>query len=130
MKPNFKASGDFTVGKSGKVTVENLPVFVITEEKDIIYYCPVLDVSGYGYDDAEAEESLLFAIKEVFTYACNKGTFDEFMAGLGWQKRKRQKRLIPPSISDMVKSNDYLSEIMNEHDFRKKTQSVEIPTFT
>ena len=45
MKNRLKANGDFKQGKN-TAKFENIPVFVIYEGDNTIYYTPVFDLSG------------------------------------------------------------------------------------
>lgn len=90
MKPQLKADGNFSQG--GQVTnFQNVPVFVMREDETVIYYAPVFDLSGYGYDESEAEQSLSLAIKEFFRYTSNKKTFVSELIKLGWKQQKKTK---------------------------------------
>ncbi|MBV6641035.1 MAG: hypothetical protein KI791_09960 [Cyclobacteriaceae bacterium] len=125
MKPQLKATGNFTQGNK-TANFQNVPVFVIREDDTTIYYTPVFDISGYGYDDTEAEKSLQVAINEFFRYTLNKKTFSSELLKLGWKQLKKKKYL-PPVMSEMVKERDYLSEIIDSHDFSKKSLDVAMP---
>ncbi len=125
MKPLLKADGKYVTGKQ-MANYHNVPIFVLKEDDTIIYYSPVFDVSGYGYTDSEAEQSIVIAINEFLRYTLNKKTFEVEMLKLGW-KRKKQKTFTPPPMSEMVRKRPYLSEILDDHDFQKKSLDVEIP---
>jgi len=126
MKAQLKVTGNFKSG-SNSAEFENIPIFVIKEDDAIIYYSPVFDISGYGKSDKEAEKSLKISIEEFFKYTMNKKTLDSELSRLGWIKPKRKKRYNPPVMSEMIKMHDYLSEIINEHDFRKETMPIAVP---
>jgi len=128
MKPQLKATGNFKIGRNS-AELENIPIFIIKEDNVIIYYSPVFDLSGYGANESEAEKSLQISIEEFFKYTLNKKTLDTELSKLGWvkPKRKRKKRYNPPVMSDMIQMHDYLSEIINHHDFRKETMPIVVP---
>lgn len=125
MKPHLKADGKFSNGKQS-ANFQNVPVFVIKEDDTIVYYTPVFDLSGYGYNELEAENSLMIGINEFFRYTLNKNTFGTELLKLGW-KQPKKKKFIPPVMSEMVKERDYLSEILDSHEFNKKSLGVEMP---
>ena len=125
MKPQLKVTGKFKDGMK-YVHFENIPLFVIQEEDVIIFYSPVFDISGYGKSEEEAEKSLNVAIEEFFKYTMNKKTLDSELVKLGWKKH-RKKKYSPPVMSEMVQKHEFLSEIINDHDFRKQTMPVAIP---
>jgi len=125
MKPQLKADGTF-ITRNHTADYQNVPIFVLKEENTIIYYSPVFDVSGYGNNEKEAEQSIMVAINEFLRYTLNKRTFEVEMLKLGW-KKKKQKRFAPPAMSEMVKKRPYLSEIIDAHDFQKKSLDIAIP---
>ncbi|MEP5611311.1 MAG: hypothetical protein ABJP45_03645 [Cyclobacteriaceae bacterium] len=122
MKPQLKAEGHFNDGKHS-ADFSNIPVFIIKEGKTSIYYSPVFDLSGYGHSEKEAQKSLMIAIDEFFKYTMNKKTLETELIKLGW-KHPKKKKFVPPAMSDMVKKRDYLSEIINEHNFRKESLNL------
>ena len=126
MKPQLRATGNVHSG-SNQANFENIPIFVLQEDKTIIYYSPVFDLSGYGNNEIEAKDSLEVSIEEFFRYTMNKKTLESELSKLGWTKVKRKKKFTPPAMTDMIKKHPYLSEIINEHDFRKQTMPVAIP---
>jgi len=126
MKAPLKADGNYFDGKN-RADFNNVPVFIINEEDTVIYYSPVFDISGYGHSEEEAAKSLNVAIQEFFKYTINKQTIELELVKLGWKKAKK-KKFVPPAISEMVKKRDYLSEIMNDHNFRKESIDVSVPS--
>ena len=125
MKPHLKADGKFVDGKN-QANYQNVPVFVLKEDNTVIYYTPVFDISGYGYNEEEAEQSLIVAINEFLKYTLTKKTFNAELLKLGWTEQKKRK-FVPPVMSDMVRDRDYLSEIIDTHDFNKKSINVAMP---
>ena len=125
MKAPLKADGNYFDGKN-RADFHNVPVFIINEDNTIIYYSPIFDVSGYGHSEDEAAKSLIVAIQEFLKYTINKKTIELELAKLGW-KRAKKKKFVPPAMSDMVKKRDYLSEIINDHNFRKESINVSVP---
>jgi len=126
MRPTLKASGNIQSG-GNQANFENIPIFVLQEGNAIIYYSPVFDLSGYGNTENEARESLKVAIEEFFRYTMNKKTLEAELSRLSWTKLKRKKKFVQPAMTDMIKKHAYLSEIINEYDFRKQTMPVAIP---
>jgi len=93
-----------------------------------IVYCPPLEVYGYGVDENEAHESFKISLAEFFRYCTNKNTLRSDLERLGWQmKRSKSKPMIPPSITELLSSNENLSRIYNNFDFRKTATVVSIP---
>ncbi len=125
MKPQLKASGQFIDGPH-QAQFNNVPVFILQENNTIICYSPVFDLSGYGYSEKEAWESLTTGMNEFLKYTMNKKTLGVELMKLGWKQQKK-KKFIPPAMSEMVKKREYLSEIMNDHNFRKESMDIELP---
>ena len=74
---------------TNKVNVKvNTSVIIFEEDGAQIVYCPALDVSGYGNDEAEAYESFKIVLHEFIHYSINKGTFYEELKRMGWQATK------------------------------------------
>ncbi|MFW6275744.1 MAG: hypothetical protein ACOC2M_03830 [bacterium] len=87
-----------------------------------------MEVYGYGTDENEAHESFKISLAEFFRYCTNKNTLYNELKRLGWQlKRSKSKPMIPPSIAELLPSNEKLSRIYNNFDFRKTATTVSIP---
>ena len=114
---------------TNKVNVKvNTSVIIFEEDGSQIVYCPALDVSGYGNDEAEAYESFKIVLHEFIHYSINKGTFYEELKRMGWQVRKsKTKPILPPSMSHILSNNDNFSRIFNTFPFRKVNTTLEMP---
>ena len=118
--------GEWTSGR--KHIDVNLSLIVFEEDNSKIVYCPALDVSGYGPSEDEAMSSFAVMLGEFFTYTLNKKTFDKELIRMGWKIRNSKvKKMTPPSMSELLDSNDNFSRIFNNHSFRKIDKNVEIP---
>jgi len=51
-----------------------LPVIIFKDQNNRIFYCPSLDISGYGATENDAYLSFQEVLKEYFRYTTNKGT--------------------------------------------------------
>lgn len=69
MGKQIKFSGTFAT-KKANVKV-NIPIIIFEEDNVQIVYCPALDVSGYGKDEAEAYSSFKISIHEFFRHSPN-----------------------------------------------------------
>lgn len=87
MKKQGQFSGTYQ-NKTHKIKV-NIPLFIFQKDANIIYYCPALDISGYGEDEAKARESFEICLSEFFNYTLNKKTFVKEMERLGWNTLKK-----------------------------------------
>ena len=105
-----------------------LDLITFKEDNTTIVYCPPLEVYGYGVDENEANESFKISLTEFFKYCTNKNTLRLELKRLGWQlKKSKTKPMIPPTITELLSSNNNLSRIYNNYDFRKTATNVSIP---
>lgn len=105
-----------------------LPIIIFEEDTNYIFYCPALDLSGYGSTESEASESFNVVLSEYFRYTVNKKTLASDLKRLGWKVRKSMSRkATPPNLSRLLETNEDFSRIFNEHDFRKTEKIVNIP---
>ena len=80
-----------------KVRIDfNLPVSFLKEDKRFIAYTPVLDLSTSGKTYKEARRRFEEAAQLFFEETLRKGTLDEALQDLGWQKR--EARWQPPVV--------------------------------
>nr|WP_319510166.1 hypothetical protein [uncultured Draconibacterium sp.] len=106
-----------------------LDVITFQEDDTTIVYCPPLEVYGYGSNEDEARESFKVSVAEFFRYCINKNTLRLELKRLGWQlKKSKTKPMVPPTITELLSTNENLSRIYNNFDFRKTATSVEIPS--
>jgi hypothetical protein len=105
-----------------------LSLIIFEEDNNHIFYCPALDLSGYGSTEAEASSSFNQVLSEYFSYTVNKGTLAKDLRRLGWTLRKSlRKKATPPELSKLLETNEDFSRIFNTHDFRKTQTVVNIP---
>jgi len=108
----------------------SLPLIIFEEDDRIITFCPALDLSGYGSTEDEARHSFEETLSEYFRYTVNKKTLARDLEKLGWIIRKNfHKKAIPPSMGDLLESNEDFKRIFNTHDFRKSNTTINIPEF-
>ncbi len=113
----------------GKATVNcKLPIIIFEEDGNFIFYCPALDLSGYGETESDASNSFNQSLSEYFRYTVNKGTLEDDLRGHGWTIRKSLKRgAVPPSMGTLLETNKDFSRIFNTHDFRKTNKEICMP---
>ena len=113
----------------GKNTVNcKLPVIIFEEDGNLIFYCPALDLSGYGANENEASNSFNDTLSEYFRYTTNKGTLAADLKRHGWTIRKSlRKEAVPPSMGTLLETNEDFSRIFNHHDFRKIEKEISLP---
>ena len=126
-KTSFMSKKGTTSGvwTSGKQAIEcKLPIIIFEEDNSHIFFCPALDLSGYGKTEGEASDSFENVLSEYFKYATNNGTLAKDLRRHGWIVRKNmKKKASPPPLSKLLETNDDFSRIFNNHDF-KKTETV------
>lgn len=85
------------MSKPNKVNISfALPVSILKEGKYFIAYTPVLDLSTSGETLAEVKRRFNEVVQIFFEEVMEKGTLDEVLAGLGWQKLN--KNWTPPTF--------------------------------
>ena len=114
---------------SGRNVVDcKLPIIIFEEDNCQIFYCPALDLSGYGKTEAEASTSFNENLSEYFRYTENKGTLAEDLRKLGWTiKKSLKKRATPPSLGRLLEANEDFLRIFNNHDFKKTEKEIRLP---
>ncbi len=97
------------------------------EDNVTIIYSPALDLSGYGYNRIEAEESFSEALREFFRYTTNKKTLNEVLKNLGWEigGSKKKPKFNPPKDSDLIFSNPLYNDIVNNKNYKVSREEVE-----
>jgi len=128
MLPNIegKATGSISFGHH-RFDV-SLDLIIFLENDTQIVYCPPLEVYGYGNDEKEAQESFKISLAEFFKYCTNKNTLRMELKRLGWQmKKSKTKPMVPPPITELLSTNENLSRIYNNFDFRKTVTIISIP---
>jgi len=114
---------------SGKNRIKcNLPLIIFEEDKNIITYCPALDLSGYGSTEEEAKKSFEVTLSEYFRYTVNKKTLAEDLKKHGWTIMKNlKKKPIPPTLENLLRRNEDFSRIFNKYEFQKRNTTINIP---
>jgi len=74
----------------------NLSVVFLREGDSFIAYSPALDLSTAAVSFEKAKARFGEAAKIFFQEIMKKGTFEEVLAELGWQKRNKEWE--PPTI--------------------------------
>lgn len=121
--------GDY-VNKEGNVKVR-LILFHFQDENSIHFiYSPHLDLTGYGYTLEEAKKSFEWAFSEFTDYTLKKKTLGKVLKKLGWTiqgLKKKPKKVLAPSITSVIKDNDYVSEIMDKYSVNTFHEDVGLP---
>ena len=105
-----------------------LHLIIFNDDDNCITYCPALDLSGYGATEEDAKESFETTLSEYFRYTVNKKTLAQDLKKLGWVIRKNlKKRPVPPTLDNLLRTNEDFSRIFNTYDFNKRSTTVSIP---
>lgn len=81
----------------------SLPVSVLKEGEYFIAYTPVLDLSTSGKSFEEVKGRFGELVPLFFEELLRKGTLEEVLFGLGWQKVK--KEWVPPFVVSQGSEN-------------------------
>lgn len=122
-KKSVHISGTYK-GKSGKITF-TIPLFIFPEDNIIMAYCPILDITGYGRNEDEAIKSFHVMLNEFLEYTEENKTLHAELTKLGW--KFNQRKPLPPDIAALVMKNDTLRNIINNHDYSKRSIKTSIP---
>ena len=118
--------------KSGNVIVMLL-LFHFEDEKKIHFiYSPHLDLTGYGNNIKEAKKSFEIVFEDFIDYTLKKRTLGKVLSNLGWELKgstKKPKKVIAPSITSVIKDNEYVSEIFDKYPVNTYHQEVGLPAF-
>ena len=111
---------------NGKYHV-GLSLIEFQEDDVTIIYSPALDLSGYGYNVAEAKKSFSEALHEFFRFTGNNKSIDKVLKNLGWSIRgsKNKPKFNPPKDSDLVHTNSLYNEIVNNKNYKVSREDVE-----
>ena len=122
---NSQISGDFK--NSGDAITFSLPIIAFQEDNIFFVYTPALDLTGYGNTEDEARLSFEETLDQFLNYSTNKDTLVDELKRLGWKVSKKSVSK-PPSLVDMINSNDYLAEIFEEKQYRKFHKNISLPS--
>lgn len=129
MNKNHHINVDF---KNAEANVKaNIVLISFKEEENYIIYSPHLEVTGYGKSEDEAMESFNHCLGVFLDYTVNKKTLHKELISLGWELKKgtikNPKKINAPSISELLKHNSALEELLNKHDIKTTQKEVCIP---
>ena len=125
----FKAGYE---NQSGSVKVMLLLFHFEDENKVHFIYSPHLDLTGYGNNIKEAKDSFAIVFEDFVDYTLKKKTLSKVLTGLGWELKgtaKNPKKILAPSITSVIKDNEYVSEIFDKYPVNTYHQEVGLPSF-
>ena len=118
--------------KSGNVIVMLLLFHFEDENKIHFIYSPHLDLTGYVNNIKEAKKSFEIVFEDFIDYTLKKRTLGKVLSNLGWELKgstKKPKKVIAPSITSVIKDNEYVSEIFDKYPVNTYHQEVGLPAF-
>jgi len=116
--------------KSASVKVKLLLFHFEDENKVHFIYSPHLDLTGYDKNFEEARKSFEIVFEDFVDYTLKKNTLGKVLTGLGWKLKgsaQRPKKVIAPSITSVIKDNEYISEIFDKYPVNTYHQEVGLP---
>ena len=118
--------------KSASVKVKLLLFHFEDENKVHFIYSPHLDLTGYGNTFEESRKSFEIVFEDFVDYTLKKKTLGKVLTGLGWKLKgsaQKLKKVIAPSITSVIKDNEYVSEIFDKYPVNTYHQEVGLPSF-
>lgn len=110
-----------------------LLLFHFEDDKKVNFiYSPHLDLSGYGNNLEEAQQSFQIALEDFVDYTLKKKTLGKVLMQLGWTIKglsKKPKRILAPSITTIISANKYVSEIFDKYPVNTYHREVGLPAF-
>ncbi len=107
----------------------DLQILIFEEGDQHFVYSPSLDLTGYGDTTAKARKSFEITLNEYLRYTQVKGTLVKDLKKHKWKITGQGKKikLEAPTLVELLRNNEHIQEIFNNHEFKKKDQRVVIP---
>jgi len=102
-----------------------LSIIQFKEGKNTILFCPALELTGYGANEVDAKLSFEVTLKEFLRYTIQKKTLNKELERFGWIRKG--KKIIQPDFSDLLLKNKDLHSIIDNKEFKKFNEVMEIP---
>ena len=111
-----------------KHQIVTVKIDVIEYKEDGIFYIysPALDLVGYGNTLSEARLSWDVVLDEYLDFTSRKNSLIENLLTRGWKIKARQAPT-PPTFSWLVQKDGNLTEMINKHDYKKKSRPIHLP---
>ena len=110
----------------------SLLVYSFMEENIVCMFSPQLNVTGYGMDETEAQESFEATLNEFFSYTTHKRTFLKELESLGWKIRSKRRSHVytPPVYENQISHSPQLVELLKSgKELRRFNHSVAVPSY-
>ena len=92
------ASNQIEVSDGSAPSSVALQVLFLREKEYFIAYAPALDLSAYGESMEEAMKAFEDVLSIFLEDVTSKGTLDELLQNLGWDRADEDSRWVPPYI--------------------------------
>ena len=115
---------------SNLVKVKLLLFHFEDENKINFIYSPHLDLTGYGNNIEEAQQSFQIVLEDLIDYTIKKKTIGNVLHQLGWEIKglpQKPKKVIAPSITSIISANKYIAEIFDKYAVNTFHREVGIP---
>lgn len=132
MRSQYIYKKDFNYEGGGSVKVKLLLLSFQDENKIHFVYSPHLDLTGYGKSTKEANDSFDIMLDDFIDYTIKKKTIGKVLENLGWSIKgalKKPKKVIAPSITNIIGKNKYVSEIFDKYPVQTHHEDIQIPAF-
>ncbi len=127
--PQYFFERDFK-NKTSIVKVRLLLIHFKDEKNIHFVYSPHLDLTGYGKNLSEAKKSFEIVLEDFVDYTLKKKTIGKVLSKLGWQLKgpvRKPKKVIAPSITSIIRDNEYVSEIFDKYSTNTFHKEIGIP---
>ncbi|MBN8706966.1 MAG: hypothetical protein J0L62_13925 [Bacteroidetes bacterium] len=106
------------------------PVSIIsyTSEGNSFFYCPELNLIGYGASEQEAQKSFQISKREFFRFLKTNPSFFLELKKLGWTGSENSKKMCPPSWAFLLENDEIIREVVAINNFSKKQVKMRITT--
>ncbi len=129
---NYLFEGGYK-NQSGEVITQIILLHFIDDKNIHFIYSPHLDLTGYGNSLQEAKDSFTIVYEDFIDYTLTKNSLGVVLKELGWEIKgtvKNPKKLKAPSMSEIIKTNNYVSEIFDNYPtVQSSQQEVGLPVF-
>ncbi len=110
-----------------------LLLFHFEDEKKVHFiYSPHLDLTGYDKNFEGARKSFEIVFEDFVDYTLKKKSLGKVLTELGWKLKgsaQKPKKVIAPSITSVIKDNEFVSEIFDKYPVNTYHQEVGLPCF-
>jgi hypothetical protein len=93
--------------KEGSVHI-NIEVMLFKEHDTFVAYCPALELSSYGVNQADAKKAFEGALSIFIKETSKRGTLEKFLLKLGWSLEQKPKVNYRPPVLNLKDQQNLL----------------------